>query len=68
MTDDNWKNKSVGMRCGTCRTFVEKSTKVVQRADHVIGRCRKRAPTMEGWPVVFSDDWCGAHKLDEDKI
>jgi hypothetical protein len=31
-----------------------------------IGRCRKRAPTMDGYPVVFARrGWCGDHKLDE---
>lgn len=33
-----------------------------------IGRCRRRAPTMNGYPVVFSDDWCGDHKIDENKV
>jgi hypothetical protein len=26
-------------------------------------RCRRRAPTLDGWPAVFPDDWCGDHKL-----
>ena len=30
-----------------------------------IGRCRKHAPTLQGWPAVFVGDWCGDHKLDE---
>lgn len=34
----------------------------------VIGRCRKHAPTMDGFPVVFPGDWCGDHKFDEEKI
>jgi hypothetical protein len=33
-----------------------------------IGRCRRHSPTMSGFPVVFFKDWCGDHKLDEDKI
>ena len=33
-----------------------------------IGRCRCRAPTMRGFPVVFQNDWCGRHRLDENKI
>lgn len=33
-----------------------------------IGRCRRRAPTMSGYPVVFLADWCGDHKLDENKV
>jgi len=26
------------------------------------GRCRRYAPSMKGYPVVFADDWCGEHK------
>lgn len=33
-----------------------------------IGRCRRRSPTMGGWPVMFETDWCGDHKIDETKI
>lgn len=33
-----------------------------------IGRCRRHAPTMSGYPVVFHNDWCGDHKLDENKL
>jgi hypothetical protein len=33
-----------------------------------IGRCRRHAPTMNGYPVVHPTDWCGDHKLDETKI
>jgi hypothetical protein len=32
-----------------------------------IGRCRKHAPTMSGYPAVYMNDWCGDHKLDENK-
>lgn len=24
-----------------------------------------KSPTMKGFPVVFDDDWCMEHKLDE---
>ncbi len=33
-----------------------------------VGRCRRHSPTMAGYPVVFKDDWCGDHKLDEGKV
>jgi hypothetical protein len=33
-----------------------------------LGRCRRHAPTMSGWPAVFVNDWCGDHKLDEEKL
>ena len=56
---DNWAHRSEGMKCKTCMWFVEKKT---------IGRCRKHAPTMNGFPAVYPSDWCGDHKLDENKI
>ena len=59
---DNWVNRSQGMVCGSCRYWVEKKGK---RAD--FGRCRRHAPTMSGWPANFGTDWCGDHKLDENK-
>jgi hypothetical protein len=66
--EDNWRGRTTGMICGTCVFFVEKFTSCVQRSHHSIGRCRANAPTLKGWPVVFSDDWCGNHKLNENKI
>jgi len=33
-----------------------------------LGRCRRRSPTINGFPAVFNVDWCGDHKLDENKI
>jgi hypothetical protein len=30
-----------------------------------LGRCRRHAPTLGGYPAVFDTDWCGDHKLDE---
>jgi len=33
-----------------------------------IGRCRRSAPTMKGFPIVFEMDWCGEHRLDENKL
>jgi len=66
--EDNWKHRSTGMRCKTCMFFVEKPSEATQRDDHRIGRCRRHAPLLGGWLVVFSDDWCGDHKIDENKI
>jgi len=34
----------------------------------LLGRCRRNAPTMKGFPAVFQGDWCGEHKLDGSKI
>ena len=56
---DNWKHRSINMRCRTCMYFVPKPGK------NPVGRCRKHAPSLQGWPVVFALDWCGDHKLDE---
>jgi hypothetical protein len=36
-------------------------------AEGLVGRCRRHAPTMTGYPVVYTSDWCGDHKLDENK-
>ena len=67
---DNWKHRAKGMVCGTCMYFVVK--KLVEGNipvdKRVIGRCRKNSPTMAGWPVMFENDWCGQHKLDETKV
>jgi hypothetical protein len=46
---------------------VEK-TATVDGTRPIIGRCRRHAPTMKGFPAVFMSDWCGDHKLDENKI
>ena len=63
---DNWKHRSEKMKCFTCMWFVEKISNTTNiRA--AIGRCRKHCPTMNGFPVMFSSDWCGDHKLDENK-
>lgn len=71
---DHWKHRSSGMTCYTCMWFVEKPKEVSPAVDEpnntvsargTIGRCRRHAPTMSGYPVVFENDWCGDHKLDE---
>ena len=61
---DNWKHRDSGMKCFTCMWFAEK-LRAVANDDLRIGRCRRHAPTMNGYPVVFGTDWCGDHKLDE---
>ena len=59
---DPWAHRSETMRCAGCMWFVMKG----QYAH--FGRCRRHAPTMSGYPAVFSADWCGDHKIDETKI
>jgi len=40
----------------------------MQAPTYDVGCCRRYAPTMSGYPVVFVNDWCGDHKLDEGKL
>ena len=61
---DPWKHRSSGMRCRSCMWSVMKE---VPEGCKIVGRCRRHAPTMNGYPVIFADDWCGDHKLDENK-
>lgn len=79
MNNDPWKHRSDGMKCKTCMWF---APKVVKKADlepekgspsedspvYNLGRCRRHAPTMNGYPAVFVNDWCGDHKVDENKL
>ena len=59
MSKDSWANRDEEMRCGTCIYFMKKGSSRV-------GRCRRHAPTMQGYPVVFVDELgCGDHKLSE---
>lgn len=62
MSDDPWKNRSGGMRCATCMWYAAKGDEAK------LGRCRRHAPTMNGYPVVYPGDWCGDHKVDETKV
>jgi hypothetical protein len=64
---DNWAHRSAGMKCGTCMWWVSK-TKFEDEMLADLGRCRKKAPTLNGWPAVYETDWCGDHKIDETKI
>jgi hypothetical protein len=68
MADDNWKHRSKGMVCATCMYWVVKEGEEMRTNGPKLGRCRRYAPTMKGWPAVFDTDWCGDHRLDENKI
>lgn len=57
VSDDNWADRAKNMRCVSCMHYASKN--------EVVGRCRRRAPTMNGFPVVFCTDWCGDHKLSD---
>jgi hypothetical protein len=67
---DPWTQRSSGMKCSTCIWFVPKFTNspVVPEGHKIVGRCRRHAPTMGGYPVVYPDDWCGDHRIDENKV
>lgn len=75
---DNWKNRSDNMKCKTCIWFVPKMSSKDRRKELIggdnpvdyydLGRCRKHCPTMGGFPVVFVNDWCGDHRIDENKF
>ena len=67
---DPWKHRSTNLRCRTCMWFVikERTEDDANMPPPSLGRCRKRAPTEKGFAPVFSDDWCGDHRLDENKI
>ena len=69
---DPWVHRSKGMRCGTCIWFVEKQSILKRNPDTapetIVGRCRRHAPTMNGYPVVYMTDWCGDHRIDENKV
>ena len=69
MSYDPWKHRSLGMMCCTCMWFAEKIADQAVDVDKgcEFGRCRRHAPSMMGYPAVFGSDWCGDHKLDENK-
>lgn len=66
---DPWAHRDVSMRCRTCMWYVPKRELASRSIDPLstatVGRCRRHAPTMGGYPVVYGSDWCGDHKLDE---
>jgi hypothetical protein len=68
--EDNWIHRADNMRCKTCMFYVRKVATVISTMypPPDVGRCRALPPTMKGWPVVFGSDWCGGHKLDENKV
>lgn len=75
MSDDPWKHRSKGMSCATCMWYAKKvvapvasDSNAVKQAPPELGRCRRHAPTMSGYPAVFPADWRGDHKLDETKL
>ncbi len=70
MYRDNWEYRSDKLICGTCIWFIAKKRldNKVYEGQPNLGRCRRHAPVICGFPVVFGTDWCGDHKIDENKI
>ena len=63
-TKDPWALRSEMMKCGTCMYFRLKL--LADGHPSSVGRCRRRCPTMSGYPVVYiTEGGCGEHKLDE---
>lgn len=56
VSSDNWPTHGQTHTCRYCQYFVPK-------VNEVVGRCRRHAPTMAGFPVVYPTDTCGDHKL-----
>lgn len=59
---DPWAHRAQHMRCASCMWFV------LKEGGPKLGRCRRHAPTLAGYPAVFDTDWCGDHKLDEARV
>lgn len=66
--DDPWVHRSKHMQCYTCMYYVTKQADETVQPEVILGRCRRHAPTMAGFPAVFITDWCGDHKVDENKL
>ena len=72
---DCWKDRKKGMVCSTCIFFVEKTPLFDYKSIDMpvdsrgrFGRCRHNAPTIKGFVPGFESDWCGEHRLDENKL
>jgi len=63
---DPWAQRNRGMQCRTCIWYVPKARIGTSNSDVnplvEVGRCRRHAPTMNGYPVVYMADWCGDHR------
>jgi len=64
---DRWDRKT-DFGCESCMFYVPKFSHAADPPCRGEGRCRRHAPTMKGYPVVFVDDWCGEHKRGSNPI
>ena len=65
---DPWQHRAANMRCRTCMYYEGYDLLEQAVLKREVGRCRRHAPTMSGFPAVFPNDWCGDHKIDEGRI
>lgn len=57
---DPWDRKT-NFCCDSCMFCVPKNEDQ--------GRCRRHAPTMKGYPVIYLfKDWCGEHKIGSNPV
>lgn len=61
--ENNSLGRGDGICCQTCVYFV-----IEEGNERGVGRCRRHAPALGGFPVVLREDWCGDHKIDANKI
>jgi len=65
---DKWLHRARTHSCSFCMWYWPKRLEGERLDQAKLGRCKKHAPTLNGFPVVYPDDWCGDHKLDETKV
>ena len=66
---DKWDRKT-NFNCESCMFYVPKRDAAIGGVvfDTSEGCCRRNAPTMKGYPVVYSSDWCGEHKIGSNPV
>jgi hypothetical protein len=62
------KEANISLACREQMTSLEWTEYHQKGLSFDLGRCRRHAPTMSGWPVMFVNDFCGDHRLDENKF
>lgn len=65
---DPWRDREIQMKCTRCMWFIEKVPTQGPTNPRIVGRCRRHAPTVGGFPVVYGNDWCGDHRVNEETI
>lgn len=64
---DPWAHRYAHPRCRSCMWYTPKypGDRTCFPELIEVGRCRRHAPTNEGFPVVTPVDWCGDHRVNE---